>query len=610
MKVFFLLNISFILATIECCFHVEISSTVLGIVRFNQLYLDDSFAENEYFYNSGRPIYISEIKDTDSGPLYIYHTVGDNLVHGVDHNGNKLIDLTGSSGVGRWIVNQKLGKKDEAMAYIDSWAITPYLWKTVTSTDYEDHIGWRIPNQDGWEYDPSLEIKCVDEEDDNSFYFESSQFQPSLSGFYVQRYLSNNSGKTKNNLKVIYTQIKHSINDLQKYLFKNERDEWMIGDNYLLDSANAYLMKSSPNHYFDVEDANLLHNNWHFINAFDVTNHSWIHDESAMLYSKHLNKFKTESYDVFIAMKSSRTIQYVPNDQGFTYLRNGLPIMYMGLGTGGIYTEDCFEVFIKALKAGYRLFDLAREYGNEHIMGEVMKSNHIKSLQLSRKDLFLETKVWPTELGFLPTLHAISTSLSLLQTNYIDLYLLHWPSCDPNIEWMHCETTIEKDATWKESWRALEKAYAEGTVLSIGVSNFNVMQLNELQSFASVLPHVVQNWAEIGNIDLEVRDWCELHGVIYQPYATLRNLKQSSFRNAMQNRISQIASKRGKSIQDVVLRFFLQTGAGVIPRSIRVEHLKDNLKAFKWKLSAAEMFLLGWNNEGIEHHVTLEDEEL
>jgi diketogulonate reductase-like aldo/keto reductase len=212
-----------------------------------------------------------------------------------------------------------------------------------------------------------------------------------------------------------------------------------------------------------------------------------------------------------------------------------------------------------------------------------------------RDELFLESKVWPTELGFVPTSEAIETSLGHLNTNYVDLYLLHWPHCDHSVEWMHCDDVVDPQGTWRESWRALERAYAEGRVLAIGVSNFDVALLDELYEMAVVKPHVVQNFAQPGEVDADVRLWCKDHEVLFQPYASIRNL------NALPSDVSQalgrIAAERSVSPHSVAIRFFLQSGAGVIPRSSKEEHLKENLEAFSYSLTPNEMRELGWHEE-------------
>jgi methylglyoxal/glyoxal reductase len=160
---------------------------------------------------------------------------------------------------------------------------------------------------------------------------------------------------------------------------------------------------------------------------------------------------------------------------------------------------------------------------------------------------------------------------------------------------MHCETKVDPDGTWRESWRALERAYAEGKVMSIGVSNFDVDLLNELLAMAVVKPHVIQNFAEPGRVDVDVRRWCREHEVLYQPYASIRNL--NDLPDDIKSAVHRIAAARNVSAHSVVIRSFLQSGSGVIPRSSKEEHLKDNLNAFNYELTEVEMKELGWHDE-------------
>ena len=203
-------------------------------------------------------------------------------------------------------------------------------------------------------------------------------------------------------------------------------------------------------------------------------------------------------------------------------------------------------------------------------------------------------------------------------------------SCNSDIDWMHCERSATEDpssaagagtaGTWQQSWRALEKAYAEGRVMSIGVSNFDADLLSQMQmqvqphddgpstlsssssfssSFsASVLPHIVQNWAEPGSLDIDVRRWCQHLGAHYQPYAPLRNLQFLSV--PLKKTLQQLARKYSTSVQVIALKLFLQTGALGIPRSTSREHLAENLKLaveneYAWSLNDSELKSLGWN---------------
>ena len=166
---------------------------------------------------------------------------------------------------------------------------------------------------------------------------------------------------------------------------------------------------------------------------------------------------------------------------------------------------------------------------------------------------------------------------------------------------MHCQDTIDPDATWRESWKALEKAYAEGRVVSIGVSNFNAELLQEIIDFSCVAPHVIQNWAEIKQIDKAVRQLCEEHHIIYQPYASIRNLRFMS--SELRSYTQELAKKYQVSEHSISLRFFLQSGASIIPRASKLPHLRENFQVLNWSLTDDEMKALGWSlssNEGEE----------
>ena len=176
------------------------------------------------------------------------------------------------------------------------------------------------------------------------------------------------------------------------------------------------------------------------------------------------------------------------------------------------------------------------------------------------------------------------------------LSLLDLRRCDEAIDWMHCHTTADAAGTWRESWRALERAYAEGRVLSVGVSNFNVALLEELRiEVAAVLPHVIQNWAEPGQLDLSVRAWCDQYSVLYQPYAPLRNIQFLPER--VRELLQVIVHREDVSEHDVVLQFFLQTDALVIPRSSSWDHLQRNMRNLSFLIPSSEMKELGWEFE-------------
>ena len=313
-------------------------------------------------------------------------------------------------------------------------------------------------------------------------------------------------------------------------------------------------------------------------------------------------------------------------------MRNSIPIPLLGLGTGGLRVGDgvggAYDTIANALHLGYRTLDLAREYKNEHLIPAILNNRpeppKLDGLKIPlpdllgipiRSDLFIITKVWPTHLGFWPTTESIEASLANLETTYIDSYLLHWPSCNPNVDWMHCQDSIDPEGTWIQSWKALERAYAEGRVQSIGVSNFDIKLLNELLEISSIKPHIVQNYAAIGTeqdasgvaLDLEVREWCKQNNVLYIPYAQTRNLKEKGMVNKLaffkpsrpgkdllHYNLDAAAMNHKKSRLACVLRFFVQTGAAIIPRASNLEHLIENMRVTEFELTAAEMESFGW----------------
>ncbi|CAE7549942.1 unnamed protein product [Symbiodinium microadriaticum] len=259
----------------------------------------------------------------------------------------------------------------------------------------------------------------------------------------------------------------------------------------------------------------------------------------------------TAERNVYASLRDHRSISAVPPGQTFHRLRNEVPLPSIGLGTGGIAPELTQNTMLEALSVGYRMFDMAREYGNEHVMGEILASHHEMEHIPHRSEL-----------------------------------------CDPTVEWMHCQDVVDQTGLWIESYMAITRAYAEGRVAAIGVSNFNIELLRELEAAASVVPHVVENFAEPGNVDLDVRLWCSDHATVYIPYASQRNIGDLPI--DIRRAIRAASAKHGVSQHAVITRFFLQTGAAVIPRSSNPTHLGENIKLAQFSLDDAEMHSLGW----------------
>ena len=153
----------------------------------------------------------------------------------------------------------------------------------------------------------------------------------------------------------------------------------------------------------------------------------------------------------------------------------------------------------------------------------------------------------------------------------VTLALISNVRCVAEADWMRCESSVEPSASWHDSWNALERAYAEGHVASIGVSNFDLNLLEEFNGFGTIFPHAIQNSAQPGNVDMRVREWCSLHEAVYMPYSTQVNMKQQS--ESLMSVLSKAALNHGVSPHAVVSRFFLQSGRECVLLYLLASHV-------------------------------------
>jgi len=241
---------------------------------------------------------------------------------------------------------------------------------------------------------------------------------------------------------------------------------------------------------------------------------------------------------------------------------------------------------VRAIEAGYRLFDTAqaKEWYLEAELGEALEMSGA-----NRSSLFITTKLHPRDLGETSTLAAFPRSLSNLRTTYLDAFLLHYPRCFGSL----CGPA-PAEGTWKDSWRALEALYERGEVRAIGVSNFGTPELKELiESVARIRPHVVQSWMDPLHQERPLREFCRAHGILFQAYSTLGT--QWAGRGVKVNPVLRhpviggIASKVLRSAAQVTLRWALQHGVAIIPRSSKPAHMAASLRLFDFELSPAQM---------------------
>jgi 2,5-diketo-D-gluconate reductase A len=525
----------------DACEHIQISSDTLGRLVFSSLSWSE-ILESGFF--SGRGVYRAWSPDSNRN-FYLYHVLSPPY----------------ENGLGRWVVNDVLGADQSAIAFVNSWSIMPHM---VSSVNDPKNSKWMISINNRWEYDHSFDIRCAPRDDgifeDFTFYLSIEGFASPHSGFYVQ------IGSEDN----VPTFSRIRSNDTPLLYFYKRNNSWIISEQMHSDMGLGFV---SDNTDFP---SLITSNDWRF-----SSNNNW-HQLPTLIY------FGNESQNVFTTLRQARSQSSLPVGQKFFKLRNGVVMPAVGLGTGGIPIDIMQDIFLESHRIGYRLYDLAREYHNENILGRFLNS------QIPRNEAFIISKVWPTHLGFRETSNEIILSTLELKSSYVDMYLLHWPFCDQSVDWMHCEDTQNVNATWAQSWRALEKAYAEGIVLSIGVSNFDHALLLEMDDHAMVIPHAVQNHADLSHHDIESRVWCAEHSVVFIPYATGRQI--SDLPEDLKMRLRTFATRSELSENAVVSLFFLSSGTAVIPRSTNFDHLVENLKISSLPLlTDEELSFLGWD---------------
>lgn len=245
-------------------------------------------------------------------------------------------------------------------------------------------------------------------------------------------------------------------------------------------------------------------------------------------------------------------------------LHNGVEMPYLGLG---VYKADEGEEVINAvswaLETGYRHIDTAKAYENEEGVGKAIKQSKI-----AREDLFLTSKVWNSDQGYDSTIKAFEKSLERLDTDYLDLYLIHWPV----------------EGKYKDTWRALEKLYKDGKIKAIGVSNFLQHHLEDLMNDCEINPMVDQLEFHPWLVQSDLQDFCKLNSIQYEAWSPL--MQGKAFDN---DTLKELGDKYDKSPAQIVIRWDLQNGVITIPKSTSKDHIKSNSEVFDFELSDLDM---------------------
>ncbi|MEV6794376.1 aldo/keto reductase [Streptomyces sp. NPDC051320] len=256
-------------------------------------------------------------------------------------------------------------------------------------------------------------------------------------------------------------------------------------------------------------------------------------------------------------------------------LNNGVEMPQLGFGVWQIADDEATKAVGTALEAGYRSIDTAAVYGNEEGTGRAIAGSGI-----ARDDLFVTTKLWNTEQGYDSTLRAFDTSLGKLGLDYVDLYLIHWP-------------VPAKDA-YLDTYRAFEKIYADGRARAIGVSNFLPEHLRRLLDETSVVPAVNQIELHPHLQQAESRAYHAEHGIRTEAWSPLGQGKGL----LEVPTLVAIARKHGRTPAQTVLRWHLQTGNIVIPKSATPSRIKENFDVLGFELDADDLAAIAALNEG------------
>ena len=248
-------------------------------------------------------------------------------------------------------------------------------------------------------------------------------------------------------------------------------------------------------------------------------------------------------------------------------LNNNYEMPIIGLGTWRSKPEDAYKAVLVALEKGYRHIDTAAVYGNEEMIGKAIFDSKVK-----REDLFITTKVWNTDQGYENTLKAFSESIKKLGVDYVDLYLIHW--------FKGYENSLS-------TYKALEDLYRQGKVKAIGVCNYNVHHLQHLLDNVEIKPMVNQVETHVTLQNHFLHDFCKANNIQLEAYAPLMSRKIDEL--LTNETLNEIANKYNKTVPQIAIRWLIERGIVVIPKSVTPERIESNFDVFDFTLSKEDM---------------------
>ena len=260
----------------------------------------------------------------------------------------------------------------------------------------------------------------------------------------------------------------------------------------------------------------------------------------------------------------------------YVTLNNGIKMPMAGIGTFLLTPDEAEASVLNALACGYRLIDTANAYVNEKAVGRAMKKSGV-----SREEIFLETKLWP---AFYEQPDAVEKTLERLDTDYIDLLLIHQPA-----------------GNYIAGYKLMEKAYKEGKVKAIGLSNFSQSQIREILDICEVKPVVLQTEVHPYYQEKKLKDYLKKEGIVIQAWYPLGHGDKALLEEPL---FQELGKKYGKSSAQIILHWHIQAGNIVIPGSKSPAHIQDNFDLFDFALTDEEMAQIAALNRNVRYYTS------
>lgn len=264
------------------------------------------------------------------------------------------------------------------------------------------------------------------------------------------------------------------------------------------------------------------------------------------------------------------------SNQIYVKLNNGLEMPMAGIGTFMLSPDEAESAVLSALQGGYRLIDTANAYVNEKAVGRAVKKSGV-----AREEIFLETKLWPS---FYEQEDAVEKTLERLDTEYIDLLLIHQPA-----------------GNYVAGYKLMEKAYKEGKVKAIGLSNFTIAQIQEILDICEVKPAILQTEVHPYSQEKELKEFLDKENILIQAWYPLGHRDKTLIEEKV---FTGLAGKYGKSNAQIILRWHIQSGNVVIPGSKNPDHIRDNFDLFDFELTEEEMQKIAALNKGKRYYTS------